>query len=98
MKHLLTVSLALFSYLSSGQAPKPGSPPAVQAGLDAASRELVTLTKAWTDAMNAKDHEHPNSCLCWHPQARVPAILTLDKSRGQTNERFGRRLDARTEI
>jgi ketosteroid isomerase-like protein len=56
MKHLLIVSLALLSYLSWGQAPIPTSPPAVQAGPDAASAELVTSTKAWTDAMNAKDH------------------------------------------
>ena len=56
MKQLLTVFLALFFYVSSGQAQKPASPPAVQAGPDTASVELVTLTKTWTDAMNAKDH------------------------------------------
>ena len=56
MKKLLAVSLALLSYVSSGQAQRPASPPAAQAGPDTASVELVTLTKVWTDAMNAKDH------------------------------------------
>src|SRR5580698_5098983 len=56
MKQLLVVSLALLFYASLGHAQKPASPPAEQAGPDAASAELVALTKAWTDAINAKDH------------------------------------------
>jgi ketosteroid isomerase-like protein len=56
MKQLLVVSLALLFYASPAQSQQPASPPAAQAGLDTASAELVTLTKAWTDAMNAKDH------------------------------------------
>jgi ketosteroid isomerase-like protein len=56
MKQLLVVSLALFFYTSPAQAQQPASPPSAQAALDTASAELVTLTKAWTNAMNAKDH------------------------------------------
>jgi hypothetical protein len=56
MNQLLVVSLALLFYASPAQAQQPASPPAAQAGLDTASKELVTLTMAWTDAMNAKDH------------------------------------------
>jgi ketosteroid isomerase-like protein len=56
VKQLLVVSLALLSYASPGQAQRPASPSAARATPDTASAELVTLAKAWTDAMNAKDH------------------------------------------
>jgi ketosteroid isomerase-like protein len=55
MKQLLAVSLVLLLYLSPGRAQQPSSPHA-EAGLGTVSDELVTLTKAWTDAMIAKDH------------------------------------------
>jgi ketosteroid isomerase-like protein len=56
MKQLLVVFLGLLFYASPLQPQKPVSQPATQAGLDATSAELVSLTKAWTDAINAKDH------------------------------------------
>jgi ketosteroid isomerase-like protein len=56
MKQLLVVSLALLFCTLPAPAQQPVSPPAAQAAQDTASAELVTLTKAWTDAMNAKDH------------------------------------------
>jgi ketosteroid isomerase-like protein len=56
MKQLLVVSLAFLFYVLPAQAQQPASPPPAQANQDTASAELVTLTKAWTDAMNAKDH------------------------------------------
>jgi ketosteroid isomerase-like protein len=62
MKQLLIVSLVLLfcasnGWAQNGRSQEPASPPSAQANLDAASSELVTLTKTWTDAMNAKDHE-----------------------------------------
>jgi hypothetical protein len=56
MKQLTEVTLALLFSVSPGLTQQPQSPSAGQAGLDTASAELVTLTKAWTHAMNAKDH------------------------------------------
>jgi ketosteroid isomerase-like protein len=56
MKQLIVVWLALFFYVSSGLGQQPASQAAAQAAQDTASTVLVTLTKAWTDAMNAKDH------------------------------------------
>jgi hypothetical protein len=53
MKRLL-VFLALLFGVSSIQPQEPASKPS--SPLDAASAELVTLTNAWTDAINAKDH------------------------------------------
>ena len=55
MKHLLGVLLVLLLYVSAVQPQKSASQPTPQAGLDAGSAELVTLTKAWTEAINAKD-------------------------------------------
>jgi hypothetical protein len=40
----------------ASSAAKPASQAAKQASQDTTSAELVTLTNAWTDAMNAKDH------------------------------------------
>jgi ketosteroid isomerase-like protein len=57
MKQLLVVWLALLFYVSSGLAQQPANQAAAQATQDTASAALVTLTKTWTDAMNAKDHE-----------------------------------------
>jgi hypothetical protein len=56
MKQVLVAVLGLLFFTSSVSSQKPASQPAPQAGLDAASAELVTLTNSWTDAMNAKDH------------------------------------------
>jgi ketosteroid isomerase-like protein len=56
MKQLLAVFLVFLLYLSTLQPQKSASSPATQASLDTTSAELVTLTKAWTDAINAKDH------------------------------------------
>ncbi len=56
MKLLLVVFINLFFYVSPLQTQKAANQPATQAGLDPSSTELVTLTKAWTDAINAKDH------------------------------------------
>ena len=56
MKQVLVAVLGLVFFTSSVPSQKPESQPAPQAGLDAASAELVTLTNSWTDAINAKDH------------------------------------------
>jgi ketosteroid isomerase-like protein len=55
MKQLLAVFLVLFFYVSPVEPQKSASQPASQAGPDAGSAELVTLTNAWADASNAKD-------------------------------------------
>jgi ketosteroid isomerase-like protein len=55
MKQLLAVFLVLLFFVPSAQPQKSASPPASQARLDAASVELVTLTDAWTAAINAND-------------------------------------------
>jgi hypothetical protein len=55
MKQLLAVFLVLPFYVWPVQAQKTASQPASQAGRDAASAELVTLTNAWTQAINAND-------------------------------------------
>jgi hypothetical protein len=55
MKQLLVVSPALLFCASPAHPQQPTNPPAAQAGQDTASAELMTFTKAWTDAMNAKD-------------------------------------------
>jgi ketosteroid isomerase-like protein len=55
MKQLLAVFLVIFFCMSPVQAQKSASQPTSQAGLDAASSELVTLTNAWTEAINAND-------------------------------------------
>jgi hypothetical protein len=54
MKQLLATFLVLL-YVSPVQPQKSASQPTSQAGLDAASAELVTLTNAWTEAINAND-------------------------------------------
>ncbi len=56
MKQLLAVFVGLPFYVSPLQPQKPASQAAKQASQDTTSAELVTLTNAWTDAMNAKDH------------------------------------------
>jgi ketosteroid isomerase-like protein len=53
MKQLL-VFLSLFFYVSPVRAQQPPSKPS--SPFDTAAAELVTLTNAWTDAINAKDH------------------------------------------
>jgi len=55
MKQLLAVFLVLLFYVSPVQAQKTASQPTPQAGPDAASAELVTLTNTWTEAINAND-------------------------------------------
>jgi ketosteroid isomerase-like protein len=56
VRQALVVVLSLLFFTPSLPSQKPESQPARQAGLDAASAELVTLTTSWTDAINAKDH------------------------------------------
>jgi ketosteroid isomerase-like protein len=56
MKQLLPVLLCLLFCTPVLQPQKPASQASTQVGPDAASAELVTLTNAWTDAINAKDH------------------------------------------
>jgi len=56
MKQLLAVFLVLLFYVSPVQPQKSASQPASQAGRDAVSAELVTLTNAWTEAINVNDH------------------------------------------
>jgi ketosteroid isomerase-like protein len=55
MKQLLAGFLVLLFCVSPVR-PQKASQPTSQAGIDAASAELVTLTIAWTEAINAKDH------------------------------------------
>jgi ketosteroid isomerase-like protein len=55
MKQLLAASLVLLFYVSPVQPQKSAGQPSSQAGLDAASAELSTLTNAWTEAINAND-------------------------------------------
>jgi len=61
MRQLVTPALVVLfcasaGWAQNGQAQKPASPLSERANQGAASAELVTLTKTWTDAMNAKDH------------------------------------------
>jgi hypothetical protein len=56
MNQLLAVFLGLPFYASPVQPQKPESQPASRAGRNAAAAELVTLTNAFTDAINTKDH------------------------------------------
>jgi hypothetical protein len=56
MKQLLAVFLVVLFYASSLQPQEAVSQAAAQTGMDPNSAELVTLTKVWTDAINAKDH------------------------------------------
>jgi ketosteroid isomerase-like protein len=55
MKQLLAVFLVLLFYVSPVQQQKSASQPTSQAAPDAVSAELVTLTTAWTEAINAND-------------------------------------------
>jgi hypothetical protein len=55
VKQLLAVFLVVLFNVSPVQPQKSASQPTSQAGLDAASAELVTLTNAWTEAINAND-------------------------------------------
>jgi hypothetical protein len=55
MKQLLAVFLVLLFYVSAVQPQKSASQPTSQAGPDAASAELVTLTNSWNEAINAND-------------------------------------------
>jgi ketosteroid isomerase-like protein len=54
MKKLLVITLAFVFYTAPGQAQQPAS--SYPSSAEPASAELMTSTKAWTDAMNAKDH------------------------------------------
>ena len=79
MKQLLTVLLALLFYVSSGLGQQPASQAAVQSRPSTASTELVTLTKTWTDAMNAKDHAKIEQLVApefalyrWNGEPRAP--------------------------
>jgi Domain of unknown function (DUF4440) len=56
MKQLLVAALSLLFSVPNGLTQQPPSPSAGEAGLDTASAELVTLTKAWTDTMKAENH------------------------------------------
>jgi ketosteroid isomerase-like protein len=56
MKQLMFAFFAFVFYASLLQPQKPVSQPGPQTGVDTASAELVSLTNAWTDAINAKDH------------------------------------------
>jgi len=56
MKQLLVTVLSLIFCALPLQSQQPASQLATQAGQDAASAELLTLTNAWTDAINANDH------------------------------------------
>jgi len=55
MKQLLAVFLVLLFHVSPVQPQESASQPTSQAGLDAASAELVTLTNVWTEAISAND-------------------------------------------
>ena len=55
MKQLLAVFVVLLFYALPLQPQKSASQPASQPGPDAASAELVTLTNAWTEAINANN-------------------------------------------
>jgi ketosteroid isomerase-like protein len=55
MKRVVVV-LGLLLFTTSLPSQRPASQATPQAGLEAASAELVTLTNSWTDAVNAKDH------------------------------------------
>ena len=55
MKKLLAVFLVLLFSVSAVQPQESASQPTSQAGPDAASAELVTLTNSWNDAINAND-------------------------------------------
>jgi ketosteroid isomerase-like protein len=63
MNQLLAVCLFFFLYASPVQSPRSASQPASQAAPDAASDELVTLTNAWNDAINANDRAKLESFL-----------------------------------
>jgi ketosteroid isomerase-like protein len=56
MRQALVIVLGLVFSTSSLPSQKPASQRALQAGLDTASAELVTLTTSWTNAVNAKDY------------------------------------------
>ena len=55
MKQLLAVFLVLLFYMSPVQPQKSTSQPTSPTDLNAPSAELVTLTNAWTEAINAND-------------------------------------------
>jgi hypothetical protein len=55
MSQALALFLGLLFSASSLQPQKSASHPTSPAGLEAGSNELVTLTNAWTDAINAND-------------------------------------------
>jgi hypothetical protein len=88
MKRLLVISFAVIFCVSlgraqNGEAQQPASPLPAQA--DASSAELVTLTKTWTDAMNAKDHAKLEALVAseyalyrWDGQLLAPRADWLD--------------------
>lgn len=85
MKQLLVVALALLFSVPPGLTQQPPSPSTGQAGLDTASAELVTLTKAWTDAMNSKDHTKLEALMApeyalyrWNGELMAPRTDWLD--------------------
>jgi Domain of unknown function (DUF4440) len=55
MKQLLAVFLVLLFYVAAVRPQESASHPTSQAGPDAASAELVTLTNSWNEAINAND-------------------------------------------
>jgi hypothetical protein len=85
MKQLLAVLLALLFCTSPLQPQKNESQPPTQAVPDAASAELVTLTNAWNDAVNAKDHPKLETLMApefalyrWNGEVLSPRSKWLD--------------------
>jgi len=85
MKQLLTVFIVLLFCVSPVQPQKSASQPTSQPGLDAASAELVTLTNAWTDAINAKDRAKLEALMApefalygWNGELWAPRSQWLD--------------------
>jgi ketosteroid isomerase-like protein len=85
MKQLLAVFLTFFFCVSPLQPQKPASEPPTQKGTDAASAELVTLTNAWSDAINAKDHAKLEALMApefalygWNGKVLAPRTRWLD--------------------
>lgn len=85
MKQLPAVAMALLFSASSGLTQQTPSPSAEHAAPDAASAELVTLTKDWADAMNAKDHTKLEALIApefalyrWNGERMAPRSDWLD--------------------
>jgi ketosteroid isomerase-like protein len=82
---VVVVFLGLLFYPSPIRPQKSVSQPATQAGLDTSAAELVTLTNAWTDAINAKDHAKLEALMApefalyrWNSELLAPRSPWLD--------------------